>query len=311
MSFLSSSRPGLTRFAHRGSARLAYEPSGPAVDTAPAVVLLHDLLADRADLAGLRDALLGAGAPGYRTVIPEARGHGASAALANRRYAVADLAADVLAVLDTEGIEWTHLVGHGLGGTTALEVARRAPERVRSLVLIEPALPAMLTADPDQALRAAQAAARDTARAAAEAADRGQTDKALDTLLDARWGIGWRDRLPRPRLAAVRRHAGSLAALLTALNTYAPTAEDLRSVTVPALVVCGEAASMVDRVVCDRLTAWLPAARLASIPALAEPAASLAGAAGSALAALLVPFLAGDLPNTGHAPGRGVRGRGE
>ena len=159
-------RPGLTRFARRGSARLAYEPAG-ADPAAPAVVLLHDLLADRAALAGLRDVLAG---EGYRLVLPDARGHGASAAFANRRVSLPDLAADVLAVLDDAGIESAHLIGHGLGGAVACELGRRASAHARSLTLIEPALPAILDDDPDPAAAAARAEARAADRSAAEAA---------------------------------------------------------------------------------------------------------------------------------------------
>jgi pimeloyl-ACP methyl ester carboxylesterase len=63
------------------------------------------------------------------------RGHGASDAPPGP-YARADLARDVLGVLDLEGVKRTVLVGHSLGGIVALETALTCPDRVAGLVLI-------------------------------------------------------------------------------------------------------------------------------------------------------------------------------
>lgn len=63
------------------------------------------------------------------------RGHGASGAPPGP-YSRADLATDVLGVLDAEGIEQTILVGHSMGGIVAMETALASPERIVGLVLI-------------------------------------------------------------------------------------------------------------------------------------------------------------------------------
>ena len=55
------------------------------------------------------------------------RGHGESGAPPGP-YSRADLAADVVAVLDAEGIEQTILVGHSMGGIVAMETALALPE---------------------------------------------------------------------------------------------------------------------------------------------------------------------------------------
>lgn len=52
------------------------------------------------------------------------------------RYTVDDLAADALGLLDALGVAAATLVGMSLGGFLAQLIALRAPERVRSLVLI-------------------------------------------------------------------------------------------------------------------------------------------------------------------------------
>ncbi|MCP5042389.1 MAG: alpha/beta hydrolase [bacterium] len=63
------------------------------------------------------------------------RGHGASEAPAGG-YSRADLAGDVIGVLDAEGIDQTILVGHSMGGIVAMEAALRYPKRIAGLVLI-------------------------------------------------------------------------------------------------------------------------------------------------------------------------------
>lgn len=52
-------------------------------------------------------------------------------------YTGDDLAADPLRILDALGIERAHLIGMSMGGGIAQTVAVRAPERVRSLTLVE------------------------------------------------------------------------------------------------------------------------------------------------------------------------------
>lgn len=77
--------------------------------------------------------------PHTRALALDLRGHGRSAPAADGAYAVADLAADVTAVADELGLERFVLVGHSLGGSVAIEVARReGAERVAGLVLVDP-----------------------------------------------------------------------------------------------------------------------------------------------------------------------------
>lgn len=49
---------------------------------------------------------------------------------------VEEMAGDALALMDARGWDAAHVAGHSLGGLVALEVALRAPERVRSLALL-------------------------------------------------------------------------------------------------------------------------------------------------------------------------------
>jgi pimeloyl-ACP methyl ester carboxylesterase len=101
------------------------------------VVLLHGLTATH------RYVVMGSKhleRQGHRVIAYDARGHGASEpAPAPDAYAYDDLLADLLAVLDAQGVERAVLAGASMGAHTALKAAIEAPERVAGLVVITPA----------------------------------------------------------------------------------------------------------------------------------------------------------------------------
>ncbi|MGH7586775.1 MAG: alpha/beta fold hydrolase [Gemmatimonadales bacterium] len=63
------------------------------------------------------------------------RGHGGTSR-PETGYRLADMAGDVLAFLDAQGIPRTAVVGHSMGSLVAQHVAARAPGRVSRLVLV-------------------------------------------------------------------------------------------------------------------------------------------------------------------------------
>lgn len=73
----------------------------------------------------------------YRLIVVDRRGQGQSPK-EPKPYTIAGDAVDVLEAADRTGLETFHLAGHSSGGMVAIEVARRTPERLRSLHLIEP-----------------------------------------------------------------------------------------------------------------------------------------------------------------------------
>ena len=118
------------RIVERDGVRLAAEEAGEGVP----VVLLHGLTATRRYVVmGSRTLERG----GHRVISYDARGHGRSSGASS--YAYADLAADLLAVLDAFEIERAVLVGASMGAHTLLRLALDAPERVRGVVAITPA----------------------------------------------------------------------------------------------------------------------------------------------------------------------------
>jgi 3-oxoadipate enol-lactonase len=96
------------------------------------VVLLHGF-----PLTGaMWDDLVPALADCYHVIVPDLRGHGASEA-PEGPYETADHAADVVALLDTLGIEKAAVVGLSMGGYIAIQLMDRAPERLVAVVLAD------------------------------------------------------------------------------------------------------------------------------------------------------------------------------
>jgi pimeloyl-ACP methyl ester carboxylesterase len=116
----------MTAVAVNDGVRLAYEVRG---DGEP-LVLVHGLGYDRFGWGPLPDLL----AQDFRLVLFDNRGVGESD-VPEGPYAVAQLAADLAAVLDDAGIAAAHVLGVSLGGFVAQEFALAHPERVRRLVL--------------------------------------------------------------------------------------------------------------------------------------------------------------------------------
>jgi pimeloyl-ACP methyl ester carboxylesterase len=117
--------------ARSNEVEIAYEIRG---DGDP-LVLVHGLAYDRGGWGRLPDLL----AERFSVVLLDNRGVGESDAPPGP-YSVAQMAADVRAVLDDCGIERTHLFGVSLGGYIAQEVTLTWPERVDRLVLCSTAV---------------------------------------------------------------------------------------------------------------------------------------------------------------------------
>jgi pimeloyl-ACP methyl ester carboxylesterase len=118
------------RFATAGDGtRIAWESSG---EGAPVVVLTDGI----GCVGYIWRALAPDLARRYRVLHWYYRGHGPSELPADpARVDVADAAGDLLAVLDAAGEREAVLVGHSMGVQVVLEAHRRAPERVRALIL--------------------------------------------------------------------------------------------------------------------------------------------------------------------------------
>ena len=111
--------------------------SGESSGDGPPVLLLHGLTATRRYVVHGSRAIERAG---HRVIAYDARGHGTSAPAPERTaYHYDALADDAVAVLDHLGVGAAALVGQSMGSATAVAVALRHPERVRSLAIVTPA----------------------------------------------------------------------------------------------------------------------------------------------------------------------------
>jgi pimeloyl-ACP methyl ester carboxylesterase len=120
-----------TRYARSGESRIAYELRDTRLWWRPWLVLIQGMGFDRHGwepvLRTLRRHL--------RLVLVDNRGSGRSS-LPHGSFSVADMAGDILAVLDGAGISRAHVMGVSLGGMVAQELAIDHPDRVGDLVLV-------------------------------------------------------------------------------------------------------------------------------------------------------------------------------
>jgi 3-oxoadipate enol-lactonase len=160
----------------------------------------------------------------WRVLRYDLRGHGASPVPAGP-YAIADLGADLLALLDRLEIERASLCGVSIGGMTSIWVAARAPERVDRLVVCC----SSAYIDPEGTYR-------ERARAVREHGLEPLADAALERWFTPQF------RKEQPQLAARMRHgltstpAEGYAACCEALADM-DLRVDLASVSAPTLVI--------------------------------------------------------------------------
>lgn len=122
--------PHSTGYAKVNGLEMYYELHGDDSTRRPLVLLHGGVLTVDLAFAPVLPAL----AADRRVIAPELQGHGHTADV-DREITVANLASDVVAMLDELGVAQADFFGFSLGGLTALEVAVRHPERVGRLVL--------------------------------------------------------------------------------------------------------------------------------------------------------------------------------
>jgi esterase len=97
--------------------------------TGAPLMMLHGLFGSGDNLGGLARAL----EDDFRMILVDHRNHGCSPHEDSISYT--EMAADVLAVMDREGIDKAHFYGHSMGGKVAMQLALDAPERVDHMVI--------------------------------------------------------------------------------------------------------------------------------------------------------------------------------
>ncbi|MFJ4787252.1 alpha/beta fold hydrolase [Streptomyces sp. NPDC088794] len=205
--------PSSSAYAKVNGLEMYYETHGDDDGTRRPLVLLHGGILT-VDLSF--GALLPTLAEGRRIVAPELQGHGHTADT-DRPITLPSLASDVVALLDELGIAQADFVGFSLGGLTALQLAVDHPERVGRLVLA--------------ATHFAQDGYYEDVRTPDYSSPRLPSEADFQEMADA--------------YAAVAPHPEHFQDFLakTSIAAHAPlpwTADDLRTVTAPTLLVIGD-----------------------------------------------------------------------
>jgi esterase len=97
----------------------------------PPLVLLHGLFGSNENLGGIARALSGR----FTIYGMDLRNHGRSPHADSMDYA--DMATDIRDTLDAHGLHEATILGHSLGGKTAMELALSTPNRVSGLIVVD------------------------------------------------------------------------------------------------------------------------------------------------------------------------------
>jgi pimeloyl-ACP methyl ester carboxylesterase len=116
----------------KGEPKLAHYDSGGGVSGEPPLVLVHGATSRSHDWENIFPRL----ATRYRVIAYDARGHGRSGRATE--YGVGVLADDLGRVLREIAKAPAIVIGHSIGGATALVAAARWPDLVRAVVLEDP-----------------------------------------------------------------------------------------------------------------------------------------------------------------------------
>ena len=107
--------------------QLAFEDTG----TGPPVVVLHGLFGSGANWRSVARAL----APHHRVLCVDLRNHGHSPWTDSMDYL--EMADDVRALIARQGLSRPTVVGHSMGGKTAMALALAQPEALKRLIVVD------------------------------------------------------------------------------------------------------------------------------------------------------------------------------
>jgi pimeloyl-ACP methyl ester carboxylesterase len=230
------------------------------------VVFVHGTLGTLEDWRPQIDAF----ATRFRVIAYSRRYHPPNAARPDDlAYALALHADDLIALIETLGLERVHLVGSSYGAYVALLVTLRRPDFVRSLVLAEPPIIPWLSRTPegDAVRRAYEASVLEPAR---RAFARGDSVDALGRFLEGETGhAGGYNALPEAARARLLRAASELRLELRAdPDLYMPAlpCAGVGRIRNSVLLVQGERSPRVFHVIIDELARCLPAEEIVAVP---------------------------------------------
>jgi pimeloyl-ACP methyl ester carboxylesterase len=238
------------------------EPSFREAGRGPTVVCLHANAGNAGQWRGLMDRLSGS----FRVLAPDAWGAGKSPAWPHARpYTLDDELALLEPVLAHAGDRFD-LVGHSYGAATALVAAVRHQRRVRSLVLYEPTLFALLDEQrppPNGADGIRQVCALATAALA-----QGDRRSAARHFIDFWMGAGALEAMPAHRQEAIEAAMVDVHSWATALFGHATPLSAFAALDLPVLLMVGRESPASSRDVAQLLAATLPRVQVVELAGL-------------------------------------------
>ena len=240
-------------------ARVAYAETG----SGETVLLLHATASSGAQWQALSETLRS----GYRVLAPDLYGYGETDPWPGHGpFALAEEAALADAVLADAGQGPIHLIGHSYGGAVALRFAMQQPERLRSLVLIEPVAFHLLR---DEALGPANrhlfSEVMEVADLVSSAAASGDYRSAMARFVDYWNGDGAWMRTKPELQAALARRTPKVALDFWATTTESTPRTAYRRIAVPTLVLRGARSPRPTRRIAELVAESLPEGRLQTI----------------------------------------------
>jgi len=224
------------------------------------VVMLHCTGSNGGQWRNLASALAGR----FHSVAPDLYGYGGTDAWAGREsITLADEAALVESLIERFDAP-VHLVGHSFGGAVALRIARQAPQRIRTLSLIEPVAFHLLR-DGDAVDAIAWQEVEGVVGTLSLALLRGDYWGGCGHFVDYWSGQGAWASMPEAKRAAFAQKLGKVVLdFWTSMND--PTrVSDLEGCRVPTLVIRGGRSPHPVRRIARHIAASMHDARLAEI----------------------------------------------
>jgi len=173
---------------------------------------------------------------------------------------------DLAAFIRKLGLGRVHLVGTSIGAFTALALAVKHPEMVRSLVLAEPPVHQWVRDTPNGEA-AYQEFMTTMWRPATEAFKTGDDEAAMRFLVDGFSGKGSFDKLPPgSRAVAIQNSRFFKANALSSDPFPKLSKEKVKRLRIPVLIITGENTIRIHKLVNEELARLLPRAERATIP---------------------------------------------
>ena len=214
------------------------------------LVILHGVFAGRGAFSRQREL-----AERYRLILPSFRGHDNSGKDLPTGYGIATSELrDLCSVLDAEGVQRCHLIGHSSGGAVAFAFARSFPTRVERLVLIEPSVFGILHGPEREAIAATLGTFIEAGRVEGDLAG-------LRTVLAYMGGEAWatlEDAKREARLQAMAPMGHLTAPHFQALLDFQVTDADVKDLPTPTLLIYGGASYAFQRHMAGRFCELRP-----------------------------------------------------